>query len=127
MQQPSAPALRVVDSIAELLPEDAGCVVVSGSHGGASAARYAMDVRPVLCVFNDAGVGLDRAGLAALELLQRQGLAACTVSHLTARIGDGASTLASGVISHSNASAMQAGLEPGRRCREAVADFRSRA
>lgn len=127
MQRPNAPPLRVVDSIVELLPGDAGCVAVSGSHGGASAARYAIAVRPLLCVFNDAGVGLDRAGLAALELLQRQGLAACTVSHLTARIGDGGSTLAVGVINHSNALALEAGLLPGRRCREAVMEFRANA
>ena len=31
------PALRIVDSITELRPQDAGCVAVSGSHGGHSA------------------------------------------------------------------------------------------
>ena len=34
--------LRVVDSITELRATDAGCVAVSGSHGGLSSARYAL-------------------------------------------------------------------------------------
>ena len=55
----SPPALRIVDSITELRPTDAGCLAVSGSHGGMSSARYALAARPLLSVFNDAGVGLD--------------------------------------------------------------------
>ena len=90
----------MVDSITELGPADAGCLAVSGSHGGASSARYAIAARPLLSVFNDAGVGLDRAGLVALEQLQAQGLAACTVSHLTARIGEADSSLETGVLSY---------------------------
>ncbi|MCB2040757.1 MAG: hypothetical protein KDH48_08185, partial [Rhodoferax sp.] len=91
-----------MDSITELGPADAGCLAVCGSHGGASSARYAIAARPRFTVFNDAGVGLDRAGLVALDQLQQQGLAACTVSHMTARIGEAASTLATGVVSHCN-------------------------
>jgi hypothetical protein len=64
-------------------------------------------------VFNDAGVGLDGAGIAALPLLQAQGIAACTVAHDTARIGEAASTLATGVISHANAAAQALGARPG--------------
>ena len=67
--------LRVVDSITELGPADAGCLAVSGSHGGISSARYALAARPWLSVFNDAGVGKDAAGMAALPFLQAQGLA----------------------------------------------------
>ena len=78
-------APRVVDSITELGPGDAGCVAVSGSHGGISSARYALAARPRLSVFNDAGVGKDEAGIAALAFLQARGLAACTVEHASAR------------------------------------------
>src|SRR5690606_24319825 len=73
--------LRVVDSITELHAGDAGCVAVSGSHGGLSSARYALAARPLLSVFNDAGVGRDAAGIAALGFLQAHALAACTVAH----------------------------------------------
>ena len=80
--------LKLVDSITELGAHDESCVAVSGSHGGISSARYALAARPLLSVFNDAGGGLDNAGLAALDLLQANNLAACTVAHHSARIGE---------------------------------------
>jgi len=106
--------LRLVDSITELGTADTGCVAVSGSHGGLSAARFALAVRPRLTVFNDAGVGKDGAGIAGLALLQANGLAACTVSHMSACIGQAASTLACGVVSHANDAASALGLQTGR-------------
>lgn len=106
--------VRVVDSITELQPADAGCIALSGSHGGLSSARYALAARPLLAVFNDAGVGRDAAGIAGLDLLQAQGLAACTVSHTSARIGQAASTRDDGVVSHTNAAARALGLQTGR-------------
>ena len=51
------PRLKLVDSITELELQDAGCIAVSGSHGGISSARFALAVRPLLSVFNDAGAG----------------------------------------------------------------------
>ena len=114
---PTPPTLRLVDSITELKPgADAGCLAVSGSHGGISSAQYALAARPLLSVFNDAGVGKDAAGLAALPFLQGHGLAACTVSHNSARIGEAPSTLADGVLSHCNAVARALGAAPGQAC-----------
>ena len=106
--------IRVVDSIAELQPADAGCIALSGSHGGLSAARYALAVRPLLSVFNDAGVGKDAAGVAGLALLQAQGLAACTVSHTSACIGQARSTWADGLVCHANAAAQALGIQTGQ-------------
>jgi len=106
-------SLRVVDSITELQPADAGCIALSGSHGGLSSARYALAARPLLSVFNDAGVGLGEAGIAGLDFLQTHGLAACAVSHMSARIGLAASTLESGVVSHTNAAAEALGICTG--------------
>src|SRR4051812_500116 len=116
--------LRVVDSITELGPADAGCLAVSGSHGGKSSARYAIAARPLLTVFNDAGVGKDQAGLAGLAMLQSEALAACTVGHASARIGEAGSTLADGIISHVNAAAAALGLRPGQACRAAIEALR---
>jgi hypothetical protein len=116
------PALRIVDSITQLNASDAGCIAISGSHGGLSSARYALAARPLLSVFNDAGVGLDNAGLAALDFLQAHGLAACTVAHHSARIGEARSTLASGIVSSTNAGANALGIQPGSTCRQVV-DF----
>jgi hypothetical protein len=105
--------VRVVDSITELQPADAGCIALSGSHGGLSSARYALAARPLLAVFNDAGVGKDGAGIAGLAHLQDHGIAACTVSHTSARIGQASSTRADGVVSHANAAARALGLRTG--------------
>ena len=112
----STPALRIVDSITELRPTDAGCLAVSGSHGGMSSARYALAARPLLSVFNDAGVGLDDAGIKALPWLQEHALAACAVAHTSARIGEADSTLATGVVSHANPLAQALGVRPGLPC-----------
>jgi len=72
-------------------------VVVSGSHGGLSAARFALQALPHLAVFNDAGIGKDGAGIAALTWLQPHGIAAVTVAHDSARIGGaGAAAVAAG-------------------------------
>jgi hypothetical protein len=120
------PLLRVVDSITELGPQDAGCLAVSGSHGGISSARYALAARPLLSVFNDAGVGRNAAGLAALPFLQSHGLAACTVGHDSARIGEAASTLDDGVVSHVNPLAQTLGVRVGQRCRSLIEELQTR-
>jgi len=116
----AAPFLRVVDSITELQPADAGCIALSGSHGGLSSARYALAARPLLSVFNDAGVGKQGAGIAGLALLQAQGLAACTVSHTSACIGQASSTFEEGVVSHANAAALALGITKGQALRPQI-------
>ena len=120
------PQLKLVDSITQLGPQDQGCIAVSGSHGGMSSARYALAASPLLSVFNDAGGGLNNAGLAALDFLQANHLAACTVAHNSARIGEAKSTLASGMVNHLNASALALGIQPGWTCQQAV-DLLSRS
>lgn len=117
--------LRIVDSITELRATDKGCIAVSGSHGGISSARYALAARPWLSVFNDAGVGKDAAGLASLAFLQSHALAACTVSHASARIGEARSTLEDGVISHANALAAELGVKTGQTCKALVEQLRT--
>ena len=110
--------LLVLDSVTEGVHHAPGAVLVTGSHGGLSAGRYAVQARPLLVVFNDAGIGKDRAGIAALQLLQQQGLAACAVSHDSARIGEASSTLGDGVLSCANEAATALGARVGLRLRE---------
>jgi len=119
-------ALFVVDSIAMAEPSMADAVVVSGSHGGVSAARYvlALPRRPFAVLFNDAGVGKDQAGIAGLLMLDRVGVIAVTYSHESARIGDAADGLDSGVVSRVNGPAMQAGLRAGQRVSTVVQRLR---
>lgn len=116
MNPDTAPLL--FDSITEAIGPGAGRIVVSGSHGGLSAGRFALQARVRLAVFNDAGVGRDRAGIAGLDLLQAHGIAGCTVSHESARIGEASSTFEDGVISHANPAAVAMGAAPGRRLRD---------
>ncbi len=115
--------LCIVDSITELSARDAGCTAVSGSHGGISSARYALAARPLLSVFNDAGVGKDAAGIAALDFLQQHGLAACTVAHTSACIGQARSSYDDGVVSHVNPLASALGLRVGERLRVQLPTF----
>ena len=66
-------------------------------------------------------MGKDGAGICGLALMQAEGLAALTVAHTSARIGESASTLQDGVISHANAAAAALGAKPGMRLREWLA------
>lgn len=117
--------LLLVDSITEAIGPGAGALVVSGSHGGISAGRFALQAGVRLAVFNDAGVGLDDAGIAGLALLQDAGIAGCTVAHHSARIGEARSTLHDGVISHVNEAAAALGARPGLRLRDWIERLRA--
>ena len=119
----AAPGVLLVDSITQLEPGDAGAVAVSGSHGGVSSAQYALAVPLRLAVFNDAGIGKDEAGVAALVLLQAAGRAAVTVAHDSARIGDARDHWNHGVISRVNAAAAAMGFAAGQDLRAAILRF----
>ena len=111
----------IADSITRIGPEAAGAVVVNASHGGVYAAYLAAKLQSAAAIFNDAGVGRDRAGIGGLDYLQELGIAAATVGHDTARIGDGADMMAYGVITHANGLAASLGVSPGQSCRDAAA------
>ena len=116
------PGARVVimDSITKVTAEDDGSVVVSASHGGASSGEFALEVPLKAAFFNDAGVGKDSAGISALAMLQERGVAAGTVSHTSARIGESQDMWDEGVISHQNDRARALGLSVGASLREAL-------
>ena len=110
----------IMDSISKLTPEDAGGWVVSASHGGASSGEFALEVPLKAVFFNDAGVGKDDAGIAALAMLQARGVAGGTVSHTSARIGDAQDMWDHGVVSHVNEHARALGVAPGQSLRETL-------
>ncbi|HVC51228.1 MAG TPA: hypothetical protein VND87_04325 [Stellaceae bacterium] len=116
----SAPIV-VADSITRVGAEAAGAVVVNASHGGVYAAYLAAKLRAAAAIFNDAGIGRDHAGIGGLDYLQDLGIAAATVGHDTARIGDGADMMAGGVVTVANALAAGLGVSPGQPCRAAAA------
>lgn len=113
----------LLDSIDLLAAGHRGKVVVSGSHGGLGSGRTAIRHPPKLVVFNDAGIGKDRAGIAALDLLDGFRIAALTVAAGSARIGDAEDTLEHGIISHLNAAAAALGLASGNALRTGLAQI----
>lgn len=110
--------IQLADSITKLGPQFRGTVLVAGSHGGSYCGYLAALAGLRGVIFNDAGIGLDNAGIGALDYLERLGIAAATVAHTSARIGDGADMLARGQISHCNATAGALGCAVGQTCQE---------
>jgi hypothetical protein len=109
-----------VDTIAHLKPEDAGQLVMTGSHGGISSGEYAGKVPIAAVFFNDAGIGKEAAGTAALPYLEARGIIAGAVSHDSAAIGDALETWGSGVVSALNPAAEQAGFTRGEPLAQAL-------
>jgi hypothetical protein len=118
--------VAVADSIAFLTPDLAGHLAVTGSHGGTSAGEYARRTGVAGVACNDAGIGKDAAGIAGLAALDAHGIVGVAVGHDTARIGDGTDTWESGIVSYANASALAAGIRPGRPLREAFTELAAR-
>jgi hypothetical protein len=110
----------LVDSITLVTADDAGSLVVAASHGGASSAVFALEVPLALVVFNDAGVGKDEAGIAALALLEARGVACAAIAHTSARIGDAMDMWQHGVIAWVNAQARSRGLDAGQALGDAL-------
>ena len=109
-----------LDTIAHAGPEDRDQVIVTGSHGGSSSGEYAGRAGPAAVFFNDAGIGKDEAGVAALTYLDDQGVMAGTVAHDSALIGDAVETWECGQISALNRRAEARGFESGEPLRAAV-------
>jgi hypothetical protein len=115
------------DSVTKTVPGNAGQVLVTGSHGGVNAAILAARAGARAAIFNDAGQGKDRAGIAGLDSLQELSMAAAAVGHDTARIGDAGDTLARGRLSAVNDLAAALGCSIGQACVEAALNLRAAA
>ena len=116
------PAITLLDSIALIDSSNAGTIVVTGSHGGRSAAGFVVDVseKPLAVFFNDAGGGKDNAGKVGLDMLQAIGVAAACYSHMSARIGDAQDGLDNGVLTDLNDLAKQAGIKTEMEVSQAI-------
>jgi hypothetical protein len=95
-------------------------VVVDGSHFGLNVGQYALQAGIKGMIGNDAGKGLEDAGIAGLKLLDQRGIPAAAVSAMSARIGNGASTYEEGEISVANEAARKAGIRAGMSAQEAA-------
>ncbi len=123
-----APEVWALDSVGKLVPEDAGRILVIGSHGAVQGGRpeTALGVEAAAAVFNDAGLGADRIGIARLPVLAARGMPAAAVDCMSARIGDGRSMWETGVLSHVNAVAAARGARRGMRVQDFAALLRAR-
>ena len=109
------------DSIAFALPEDKNRnVLCTAGHTGRSVIGYFRDFRPWAFICSDGGIGKNNSGLSALEAVEPDGIVGCSVSALTARMGDGQSTYFDGVISAANSHARAKGVKVGQSAREAA-------
>ncbi|TRW45267.1 hypothetical protein [Georgenia yuyongxinii] len=118
---PDGHAVVVTNSIADALPEDKDTnVLCTAGHTGRSVVEYIVGFRPYAFICSDGGVGRNQSGLTALEPTNDAGIPGAAVSAQTARMGDGMSTWADGVISAANELALAAGVTVGMPAREAA-------
>jgi len=109
------------DSIAFALPEDRERnVLCTAGHTGRSVVDYFRRFRPWGFICSDGGIGKNRSGIAALEVVDADGIAGASVDAMTARMGDGQSTYFDGVISAANRTARDKGVRVGQSAREAA-------
>jgi hypothetical protein len=120
MAESNIPGVRVADTITKLSEADRGLVMVAASHGGVYPGYITAAGKCRGVILNDAGLGLDKAGIGSLDYLQKLGIAAATVGHETAKIGDGADMIAHGVLTHLNAAAASLGCRVGMPAAEAA-------
>jgi hypothetical protein len=106
---------------------DTGVIAVTGSHAALFRGQpdNVISVDVFAAFFNDAGVGLDGAGIARLKDLDRRNIIAATVSADSAEIGLARSTYQDGVVSYANATAERNGVRPGGRLQDAIARLRA--
>ncbi len=117
------PRIVCLDSVTLVTDDDIGQIVMTGSHGGLMGGKPegALKVDALAAFFNDAGIGIDQAGLGRLHALQQRGIVGATVQAMSARIGDGRSTYEDGIISRVNNRARSHGIVPDISAKDAVA------
>jgi len=113
-------SVTLTDSITFLNDDNAGDIVVCGSHGGLSAGEYAQKRRVKAVFFNDAGIGKNSAGVKSLESLSDAGILACAVDCMSAEIFNGQDILDNGIITVCNQLAKSKGINEKMTVKEAI-------
>jgi hypothetical protein len=116
-------AVLALDSASLVTPQDAGAIVLTGSHGALLGGRpeTAIKIAVFAAVYNDADRGIDDCGIARLPALDARNIAGATVSAWSARIGDGLSIYQDGMVTAVNETAARRGGEIGIPAAELVA------
>ncbi len=110
----------LLDSITDATAHARGRVVICGSHGGLYPGAIASRGMVRAVVFNDAGIGLERAGVAGVLALAGVGMAAAALDCHSCRIGSASDSAARGVISVANQLAQDLGVRVGQPAHEAA-------
>ncbi len=119
--------LLCFDSITQVPSYSRGMAVLAASHGGAYVANAALQLGLGGLIVSDAGVGRERAGIAALDILDMHGIPCAAVSVRSARIGDGADCLERGAISFINETAARIGVRADTQVAKALALMAAKA
>jgi hypothetical protein len=112
----------LLDSLGDLQPDNTCSILVCGSHCGDNGT-FAVKLKNcrVNAVFlNNAGIGKNQAGISGLTHYGDENILACAVYHNSAEIGIACDTWESGIISHTNYLAAEAGIQPGDSVQQAV-------
>jgi uncharacterized protein YunC (DUF1805 family) len=113
-------AITIADSITFLNADNAGDILVCGSHGGVSAGHYAEKLQLKAAFFNDAGIGKNNAGIKSLDSLSDLGILACTVDCMSAEIFNAEDALENGIISVCNQLAKDKNIREKMTVKEAL-------
>lgn len=113
----------LLDSLGDIQPDNTNPILVCASHCGDNGAfaRKLKNCHVKAVFLNNAGIGKNQAGISGLSYYEAENILACAVSHNSAEIGVAADTWESGMISHTNTLAQEAGIQPGDSVQEAVA------
>ncbi len=113
----------LLDSLGDLQPDNASPILVCASHCGDNGtfARKLTNCHVKAVFLNNAGIGKNQAGICGLSHYEAANILACAVDHNSAEIGVARDTWESGIISHTNTLAEEAGIQPGDSVQESVA------
>jgi hypothetical protein len=110
----------VADSAAAMDESTKGDVFVDGSHCGVNVGEMTLHSGVGAMIGNDAGMGKNDAGIAALKMCDEKGIPAAAVAAMSAKIGSGMSTYEQGQVSVVNEAAKKLGVSVGMSAREAA-------
>ncbi|MFH1925411.1 MAG: hypothetical protein ABIK32_02835 [Chloroflexota bacterium] len=110
----------VADSAAAMDESTKGDVFVDGSHCGVNVGEMTIHSGVGAMIGNDAGMGKNDAGIAALKMCDEHGIPAAAVAAMSAKVGSGMSTYEQGQISAVNEAAKKLGVSVGMSAKEAA-------
>jgi len=113
----------LLDSLGDLNADNASPILVCASHCGDNGAfaRKLKNCHVNAVFLNNAGIGKNLAGISGLSHYEAENILACAVDHYSAEIGVANDTWDSGIISHINKLAEDAGIQIGDSVKKAVA------